>query len=409
MKKATKQPKKHSSPYSKINFILVLLFILLLPTQLGKHFFLPFSYLSGVRVDYLAPTMYLTDILVFLLTLINLHFVIKIFKQKHIFVFFFILAFTLLFAQSFPIALYRYAKVVEIFIVGVIAYKHIIGEKMLLIVFLIGGLFQLVLTLIQLVAKHSVQGFFYLFGERYMSLSMPGIAKASLQGVEFLRPYGTFSHPNSLGGFFLVLYTWILVDKRFKAFSLLKYGSLFIFSLLVFVSFSKVAIATYLLLNFYYLLFKMKLSCQFCKWARFIILAIVGAIFMQARTDPLTVQKRWELINNSVKIVLHHPLTGVGLGNYLVAQNQYVSKLSFFFNQPVHNIFLLVIAELGIPVSLFIFYLIFSYSKKFSASSLLILTVIIITGFFDHYWLTLQQNMLLLGFIIGRGIFLPVR
>ncbi len=49
-----------------VPFILFL-FFLLLPTQLGKHFFFPVSFIAGVRIDYLAPTLYTTDILFFLL------------------------------------------------------------------------------------------------------------------------------------------------------------------------------------------------------------------------------------------------------------------------------------------------------------------------------------------------------
>lgn len=388
----------------QLNSVLFFLFILFLPTQLGKHFFFPFSYLSGVRVDYLAPTIYIADIIVFLLIFINFRFILSVFKRKSVLLFFLLLTPSVIFAQSLPISFYQYIKIVEIFTVGMIAYKHILKDRLILIGFFIAGATQLILSVLQLSTKHSLQGIFYFLGERYMSLSMPGIAKASIQGVEFLRPYGTFSHPNSLAGFFLVLYIWVLIDKRFSKFLLLKYASLFVFSILVFISFSKVAIFTYLALTAYYLFFAAKISCKFCKWARLIILVVVALLFIQTRTDPLTLQKRLELINNSFHIIVQHPVVGVGIGNYLIAQNQYSSKFAYFFNQPVHNIFLLVFAELGIPIGLFIIYLLFSSSKKHLASSFLLLASIIITGFFDHYWLTLQQNILLLGFIIGASL-----
>jgi len=50
--------------FSVLFFYLLILF---LPTQLGRHFFFDFSFVSGIRIDYLAPTIYLTDILVLLL------------------------------------------------------------------------------------------------------------------------------------------------------------------------------------------------------------------------------------------------------------------------------------------------------------------------------------------------------
>src|SRR3990167_1779300 len=45
-------------------FYLILLF---LPTQFGRHFWPSFSFIYGIRVDYLSPILYLTDILIFFL------------------------------------------------------------------------------------------------------------------------------------------------------------------------------------------------------------------------------------------------------------------------------------------------------------------------------------------------------
>lgn len=383
------------------NNVLLFLFILFLPTQFGKHFFFPFSYLSGVRVDYLAPTLYLTDIIVGLLAVMNIKDVFVFLKQKKILLLFVFLFINVLFSQSLFVSIYRYAKIVEILIVGFIAYRSFLKENIMLIALFSSGIVQLILSVLQLLSKRSIQGMFYFLGERYMNLSMPGIAKASFRGAELLRPYGTFSHPNSLAGFFLLLYVWVLIDKRFNKFLILKYASLFVFSVLVFVSFSKLAIFVYLILNFYFLLFISRLPCQFCRWARFIIIAVLGLLFMQTQTDPLTVQKRVELLKNSLTIITHHLLTGVGVGSYLISQNKFASKFSFFFNQPVHNIFLLSFAEFGLPLSAFILYLLFSILRRLKSILYLLLVTIFITGFFDHYWITLQQNMLLAGFVIG--------
>ncbi|KKS80681.1 MAG: hypothetical protein UV56_C0012G0001, partial [Candidatus Woesebacteria bacterium GW2011_GWC1_43_10b] len=46
----------------------VLLF--LLPLQIGKHFWPDWSLVFGIRVDYLSPVIYLTDILVLTLLLV---------------------------------------------------------------------------------------------------------------------------------------------------------------------------------------------------------------------------------------------------------------------------------------------------------------------------------------------------
>lgn len=389
----------------KLNQILFFLFLLFLPTQLGKHFFFPFSYLSGVRVDYLAPTVYLTDIIVFLLVIFNFKTVFKFFKNKKVMIGLFLLLINVLFSRLPVISLYWFIKIIEFLIVFSLAKKMLktLEEKFILTALLISGLFELSLSFIQLINKHSVQGIFYYFGERLLSLSTPGVAKASIQGVEFLRPYGTFSHPNSSSGFFLILYFYILIYKKFNRYLILKYLFLFISSVLVFISFSKIAIVSYLILNTFYLILNTKINCRICKIARMTILFIISLIFLQATTDPLTINKRIELMKNSITIILRYPIQGVGLGSYLIEQAKFSSKYYLFFNQPVHNIFLLFISETGLIIGGFLLYQLINQliQRRLTKDRWLLIFVIVFTGFFDHYWLTLQQNFLLMGLVMG--------
>ncbi|MFA6391107.1 MAG: O-antigen ligase family protein [Patescibacteria group bacterium] len=388
-----------------INKVLFFLLLLLLPTQFGKHFFLDFSYLFGVRVDYLAPVIYLTDIIVFSLTVINFKIVFKFFKNKKIIFSSILLLINVSLSQLMPISIYWFIKIIEILIIVSLSKKMLIvlKEKNILLALLLSGLFEFFLSLYQLINKHSFQGIFYYFGERLLTLSLPGVAKASVQGVEFLRPYGTFSHPNSLAGFFLLLYFFVLTHKKFDRYLILKYLFLFVCSILVFISFSKVAIIGYLILNILYSILNTKISCRLCKVARIIVLSIISLIFLQATTDPLTINKRIELIKNSAMIVLSHPIFGVGLGSYLIGQIKYPSKYHLFFNQPVHNIFLLFISEMGLLIGGVLVYLVVNrlIKQKLTKNQWLLIFVIIFTGFFDHYWLTLQQNFLLMGLVMG--------
>ncbi|MDO9028496.1 MAG: O-antigen ligase family protein, partial [Candidatus Roizmanbacteria bacterium] len=385
-----------------INKILFFLFLLLLPTQLGKHFFLPFSYLSGVRVDYLAPTVYLTDIIVFLLVIFNFKTVFKFFKNKKVLIGLFLLLINVLFSRLPIISFYWLIKITEFLVIFSLAKKMLktLKEKSILTAFLLSGLLELFLSIAQFINKHSVQGIFYYFGERLISLSTPGVAKASLQGIEFLRPYGTFSHPNSLAGFFLVLYFFVLTYKKFNRYLVLKYLFLLVSSLLIFLSFSKIAILTYLFLSIiYHLKSSIKLKCRLCVLARLFMIMVVSFIFLQATTDPLTINKRIELMKNSITIILRYPIQGIGLGSYLIEQAKFSSKYYLFFNQPVHNIFLLFISETGLVLGGFILYQLINLlmQRRLTKYQWLLIFVIIITGFFDHYWLTLQQNFLLMG------------
>lgn len=385
--------------FKKINYFIFLLFIFLLPTQLGKHFFPSFSYLNGIRVDYLSPTIYLTDILVIFLLTLNFKKIATVFKNKKVLIVLLLFLLNTLFAKNQIVALYRFVKIIEfltVFLIGRDLFKKI-NKKTVLLSLLLIGCFQIFLVVYQLVFKQSFQGLFYFFGERLLNLSIPGIAKASLNGVELLRPYGTFSHPNSLAGFFLLLYFFVLINNRFKNYFFLKYSVLLIYSILIFLSFSKVAIITLILLNTLFYLSNKKIKCFSCMVTRIIIPVMISLVFLQATTDPLTVSKRIELIKNAFIIIKDNLLFGVGLGNYLIVQSGIPSKFPLFINQPVHNIFLLFISETGIFVAAVILYYFFIFFKK----NPFIFLAVILTGFFDHYWLTLQQNFLLLAFIYG--------
>jgi len=388
---------KHNS-FSRI---LLFLFILFLPTQLGKHFFFDFSYLSGVRVDYLAPTIYVTDILAFILIFLNLKSLLEFFRNKKILTLLFILFLDILISQFPPVSMYRYIKIIEFIGIIFIFRQARLSKRLLLLGLLIGGIFEFSLSLAQFVNKHSLQGLFYFFGERNLNLSLPGIAKASLNGVEILRPYGTFSHPNSLAGFYLLLYFFLLSRKKFGN-SLLKNSLLLISSLLIFLSFSKTAIIFYIILNFIYLwrspLIK---TCKLCLISRIFVLSIVSLVFLQATTDPLTIQKRLQLMQNALLIIAKRPLFGVGLGNYLLAQQQFPQRFADFLNQPVHNIFLLLLSEIGIAITAALYFIFRKEFKIAFKNSPYIFLVVLLTGLFDHYWLTLQQNFLLIGLILG--------
>ena len=382
--------------------ILYFLFSFLLPTQLGKHFFFDFSYLAGVRIDYLAPTFYLTDFLAVFLIFINRKMVFSFFKRKQFVWLLLLFCLNGFFSSSKPLFFYRFARLFEVFALFAVfnkqfpRYKKAIVGGMMCSVF-----FQSVLVVSQFIFRHALQGFWYFFGERYFTLGTPGIAKASLQGNEILRAYGTFSHPNSLAGFFLLIYIFFLTNKNVTN-SLLKYSTLTLCSLIIFFSFSKNAIIVFLLLNTWYLLGEGK-SCRICAFAKILVPFFLAGIFLSAQTDPLSFQKRTTLFFQSLTIISQHVLTGVGLGNYLLAQYAFPIKYPYFFLQPVHNIYILFFAETGILIGIILLTRIFILLNKYRRRPqvFLILLTVLLTGLGDHYWLTLQQNILLMGVLFG--------
>ena len=402
MKKKARFPKKKKVSWDFFNTVAIFLFLLLLPTQLGKHFFLPFSFISGIRIDYLAPTLYLTDLLIIILAVINWRFFLDSIKNRFVLsTVFVLLIHSLVFAEFPPLALYRLLKFVEIVFIFFLFRKRRPSQGFILWGLLTGVVFEVILSTAQFAMKHSVQGFFYFFGERAITLSLPDVAKASLQGVEILRPYGTFSHPNSMAGFFLLIYTYILTLEETR-YPWITKTILFGTSILIFLSFSKIAIGFFLLINFICLIRKGDFSCKLCITSRALILVALAFVFMSAQTDPFSISKRFELFGNSLEVVRTHPW-GTGLGHYLIAQGSMGSRFLMLSFQPVHNILLYVLAEVGI---VFFGILVFLGGRQIaerlrSLAFALCFMVVLGTGMGDHYWVTLQQNLLLLPVIFG--------
>jgi len=393
--------------------MLVFIFSFFLATQLGKHFFFSFSYLSGIRIDYLAPTLYFTDVFSIPFIFLSIQ---SLFRIKHQLVLYIknnILYFALFvllifinyyFSLSKELWFYTSTRIIQWLLVFYFFKQKGRNKNIyvaLLSGLLCGALLELTLTLQQLSLRHSLQGVWYYFGERRFAITTPGIAKAYLFGKEFLRPYGTFSHPNSMGGFYLLIYTFVLTQKRITN-QLFKSMLLILCSLLILISFSRSALVIYVILNFLYFS-RSVFQCRVCTISKVAVALFLVFIAINISGDRNSFDKRTDFVYKSAQIIIKWPLSGTGAGSYLIAQHDYPQKFSSFFEQPVHNIFLLLVAQLGVPLSFLVFASIFQTMKARSTLLLFFLPFlsIVLSGIVDHYWLTLQQNMLVTAVIFG--------
>ncbi len=96
--------------------LIVFALVFLLPTQLAYHFWPQSSYIYGLRVDYLAPAIYLTDVLIlFLLPHIKKGFYV-------LFPFFIFALINTIFAQLPLAALLKWLVIFKLIILGMYFY-----------------------------------------------------------------------------------------------------------------------------------------------------------------------------------------------------------------------------------------------------------------------------------------------
>jgi O-antigen ligase len=148
----------------------------------------------------------------------------------------------------------------------------------------------------------------------------------------------------------------------------------------------------------------------------FMFLTPVGGRFASTSFLEESFLLREDLLKNAFWMIGTHPFFGVGLQNFLQNLPQSLSRYSYFSAlQPVHNIYLLVFAQVGIiGGGLFLYFLYKTLNHVMQSPASLwqkavggMLVSVLILGCFDHYFLTVQQGMLLFSFIIGLCWSLP--
>ena len=254
------------------------------------------------------------------------------------------------FSYSPFVSTYKWLKVAEIaflayFVASWVKTKRSLGFDPWL---LIPAGYSCVLAIWQFFNHGSVGGLWYFLGERAFTFDTPGISP--------WRPYATFSHPNVLMGFLVVSETIILTNLPH---------------------------------------FSRKIT------ALVLVLVVFVLILLPTRGNLLNGwELRQQLNGLAVQQWAKSPVFGTGLGTSpLYPRN--VTNFAML-RQPIHNIYLLVLSETGI-VGFFLFGLLIignllrTGNWKLKISFL----VIIILGFFDHYWLTQQQTQLLLAIVLG--------
>ena len=399
--------------------LLFQVFILLLPVQLAYHFWPEWAFVFGIRVDYLSPALYLTDILflaVFLLFLITQ----RAGKKTLLWGLLglgLVAALNIAFSSIPEPSFYKWIKLFEYFCLATVVAgtKDLKVGDWIVKPLTISMLGVSLIGILQVIKGGSMGGLLYFLGERSLDVSTPGIALTALGGREILRAYSTFSHPNSLAGFLGagIILSWPLLLKKKDNF--LPFAFLAIFTLGFLLTFSLAPAISLLFVAGLYLLFRNtpKLYSKLAKALLFIfvLLSIALPLFAARYRDMAkpfgeSYTKRLELATVAGKMFSERPLLGQGLNNFVAAlPEKSLDQPVAWWLQPVHNVFLLTLSETGLVGFLLIFLLFYLAigktglsEKRYLAAALLF---VVISGFFDHYWLTLQQNQLLLAIIFG--------
>ena len=293
----------------------------------------------------------------------------------------------------------------------------------LLMALWLGGVVQGILAIYQFLNQS-------VFGSKWLGMAAQEAMQGGASVVEFgierwLRAYGSFGSPNSLGVYLAVLFVlgFILYTAVQSARSriLITAGQLIILSGLL-LSFSRGAwlsallgiAALYLVCFFKAKSFLPILSKQIAFTIGVIVFWIIifypvfAARFnTHNRLEAQSISERQSQYAEAVSFVRSNPLFGVGPGVYTYALYKKYPDLSFWQYQPVHNIYVLGIVEMGMLGVVSVFLLIVLFMRNIIKNNLIytpVLVTVLCAGLFDHWLFSLYTGLVFWWVIFGLGV-----
>jgi len=289
------------------------------------------------------------------------------------------------------------------------------------------GVFQGIIAVIQYI-KQSSLGLKYL-GESFLSPEVYGIAAFKIGEELIMRAYGTFPHPNVLAAFlFVAIYAFYLIyanwDKE-NYWLLFFYVPMLAGFVLTYSRLMGFLWVVGIVLRLSFIFFKKKLRKGYLKQniRRLVYLTIITVLVLvviyitniEAINGRLGFSPSEEAYIMRVfynkKSLESFSLFGYGIGNHIEWLKSEMPGMPAKNYQPVHNIYLLILNEVGFfGLASFVWFIIFlsiqyfknkSFEKIFHYSIYILFASFLIMGFFDHYLWTLQQGRLMFWFLLG--------
>ncbi len=339
-----------------------------------------------------------------------------------------------LFAAAIPLGLFGWAKIVEMLALFLYVYRNI-GRFSLRLTYasiFVSGVIQALIGAAQFYLQSSLQ--LHFLAESPLSPFNSADAVLNTPALKLLRPYGTLPHPNILAMFLIVaFFAGIGIYMKSRTF-IARLGIILGMALELFVllaTLSRAELVGFALGGGIFLLFIYKEKASFM-WKRFyevaapilFFAAIIGfalAGVMAHRAGGLAYDKSANLRASyntwAVRIIEQKSFLGVGPRNFThYVQTTTDPGLPAGDYQPVHNVYLLVGAELGLFGLIAFLMLLFSSvvnaakalemkintpEKLDLALFFILLVILLFTMFFDHYIWTMQQGMLMFWIILG--------
>jgi hypothetical protein len=303
----------------------------------------------------------------------------------------------------------------------------------ILAAFVLGLVSPVTLGLLQVFSGISPASTF--FGLAARNAAQLGDAVFTIDGARVLRAYGSFPHPNIFGGFLGVgLFAWWSIVASFRkrtwhgpvsAFGtgLLLIGLIFTGSRSAFLG----VLVGLVFVMFVYAIRSMRLARPLV--SIMLLMAIAGSLFASFHFSDVAAGIRGGGVNEerslTERVALYerfvpfmlvtNPWFGHGIGSYALSYADFDPGHDVYTYQPIHNVALLMLAEIGILGVLAMIAWTGSayrinlsrFPKKDALYAFGMASVVLIISFYDHYlwssWVGLSLIALVLAMMVRMG------
>lgn len=340
-----------------IEKLALILFVICIPISYEKDFFLLNDYHMVTKEYYTFNIMHIFAIFFLIEIITNIKKVKIHVDLVLLFVFNIILiygVFTSLnnWASFFDYIRYFIVTLIYIYFSRIFDYKKYID--IIINTFVFGAIFQFIVGILQILRDGPVGLYILGEGSEVFRLGVSNYEKGFS---------GTLGHPGNLGLYALLILSWCLFSVKYKKDSI-NFTGIIISTLIIIIAAGRTAILIMVLVYFIYTLkeaAKFEVKKMILLAATFLILIIIMLLFKDyineiinrftASDMGVQVENRYIHIELGITYFQTHPIFGIGLNNYL----DYTSidfpesfYNNFYLSNPIHNVYILYLAEIGI-------------------------------------------------------------
>lgn len=421
--------------FAKLNIWLLLSFLFVFPFQ-TRLVYAP-NFLNGGFWEYGSASLYGSELLLLFIIILTAweYFSNRVFWQKLLMsrqrldkmragvragIFVFILFLTIINSRDRYVSLIYLGYFIDGLCLGGVIVLSRAAWRQKLLAFWLGGILQSVLAISQFIFQEVI-------GSKWLGMAGHSAADLGASVVEsngrFLRAYGSFSWPNALGIYLVIVFLlglilYLKTPDPPRRIWLIVGQTLILFAL--FFSWSRAAwlgvFVGVLVMVIIWLKNRSQENVIAMLWPLIHITITLGTLAMifwpllsvrflsAGNLERRSLDERYGQVQDWRKIIQQNPFLGVGPGVYTAALSVDNPNRPVWQYQPIHNIYLLFFAEWGAIISSFFFLMLGWHCRRIFFFEPLLIGVVaawLVFGFFDHWSVSLYAGLILSGAVFG--------